>query len=92
VGDAFGGDCPAVGCFDLGHLPNAGQKANRLINLVNLVPYSSLEQEFIEPFKENYHVVGTPTLLILLAGQEKARLLGLGDQKTIRDFVSEFLK
>jgi hypothetical protein len=91
VGDAFGGDCPAVGCFDLGHLPNPGQKANRLIKLVNLVPYS-LEQEFIEPFKENYHVVGTPTLFILLAGQEKARLLGLADQKTIMDFVSEFLK
>jgi hypothetical protein len=51
-----------------------------------------LEQEFMEPFKENYHVVGTPTLLILLAGQEKAHLLGLADQKTIMDFVSKFLK
>jgi hypothetical protein len=27
----------------------------------NELSVGALEQEFIEPFKENYHVVGTPT-------------------------------
>jgi hypothetical protein len=38
VWDAFGGDWPAVGFFELCHFPNPGQKAKNLTNIVNPLP------------------------------------------------------
>jgi len=35
----------AVGCFDLSHLPNFGQKAKRLIKIVNTVPLNTFGEE-----------------------------------------------
>lgn len=46
-----------------------------------------LEEEFIAPFKERYHVIGTPTFLIMVAGKERKRLLGLVDEKTLISFI-----
>jgi hypothetical protein len=39
IGGAFGGGGSAVRCFDLGYLPNSGEKAKALIKLVNPVIY-----------------------------------------------------
>ena len=49
-----------------------------------------LQEEFIEAFKKNYGVLGTPTFLILVEGKEKRRLLGLADHETITAFISDF--
>lgn len=46
-----------------------------------------LEEEFIEAFKFNYNILGTPTFLILKNGKEKKRLLGLTDLKTLTEFI-----
>jgi len=48
-----------------------------------------LEEEFIEAFKKNYGVVGTPTFLVLVEGKERGRMLGLADQETLTDLVSQ---
>ena len=48
-----------------------------------------LEEEFIEAFKKNYGVIGTPTYLILIGGKERGRMLGLADQETLTDLVSQ---
>jgi thioredoxin-like negative regulator of GroEL len=49
-----------------------------------------LEEEFIGAFKENYRIVGTPTFLILVEGKERSRMLGLADQETLTDLISQF--
>ena len=46
-----------------------------------------LKEDFIEAFKEQYQIVGTPTFLILVKGKEKKRLLGVIDEKTLADFI-----
>jgi thioredoxin-like negative regulator of GroEL len=46
-----------------------------------------LQEEFIEAFKKQYGVLGTPTFLILVEGKEKRRLLGLADYETITAFI-----
>jgi len=48
-----------------------------------------LEEEFIEAFKKNYNVVGTPTFLLLVEGKERARMLGLTDQETLMGLISQ---
>jgi thioredoxin-like negative regulator of GroEL len=47
-----------------------------------------LEEEFIEAFKKNFGILGTPTFLILVEGKERRRWLGLADQKTLTDLIS----
>ena len=47
-----------------------------------------LQEEFIEAFKKNYGVIGTPTFLILVEGKERSRILGLADQKMLTDLIS----
>ena len=47
-----------------------------------------LEEEFIEAFKKNYGVIGTPTFLLLIEGKERGRMLGLADQKMLTDLIS----
>ena len=47
-----------------------------------------LEEEFIEAFKKNYEILGTPTFLILVEGKERRRWLGLADQETLTDLIS----
>jgi len=47
-----------------------------------------LQEEFIEAFKKNYEILGTPTFLILVEGKERRRWLGLADQETLTDLIS----
>ncbi len=46
-----------------------------------------LEEDFIEPFKKNYCIVGTPTFLLLVEGREMGRMLGLADQDTLKRLI-----
>jgi len=48
-----------------------------------------LEEEFIEVFKKNYRVVGTPTFLLLVKGKERARILGLADPEMLTGLISQ---
>jgi thioredoxin-like negative regulator of GroEL len=50
-----------------------------------------LQEEFIESFRENYGVLGTPTFLILKEGKEKRRLLGHADQETLMELIQSCL-
>ncbi len=47
-----------------------------------------LEEDFIEPFKKNYCIVGTPTFLLLVEGREMGRMLGLTDQEALTNLIS----
>lgn len=46
-----------------------------------------LEDTFSTAFKKYYKVVGTPTFLILSAGKERSRFLGLADEKSLKEFL-----
>lgn len=48
-----------------------------------------VDESFIGMFKKRYHVLGTPTFLILSQGREKNRSLGLADEQTITALISE---
>jgi hypothetical protein len=48
----------------------------------------AMGEEFIEAFKRNYGVVGTPPFLILVEGKERARMLGLADEGVLTDLIS----
>jgi hypothetical protein len=48
-----------------------------------------LEEGLIEAFKKNYSVVGTPTFLLLVEGEERARLLGLADREMLTGLISQ---
>jgi hypothetical protein len=48
-----------------------------------------LEEEFIEAFKKNYSVGGTPTFLLLVEGKERGRMLGLADQEMLTRLISQ---
>ncbi|MRR18013.1 MAG: hypothetical protein EG826_16315 [Deltaproteobacteria bacterium] len=54
------------------------------------------EEAFLEVFKKNLHIVGTPTFLILKQGKEIARVWGESDRETliqaVRDTASKVLK
>jgi thioredoxin-like negative regulator of GroEL len=49
-----------------------------------------LEDEFIERFRQDLGIRGTPTFLILVHGKERGRMLGLADHESLADFISEF--
>jgi thioredoxin-like negative regulator of GroEL len=48
-----------------------------------------LEEEFIESFKKNYGVIGTPTFLLLVEGKERGRMLGLADYQMLTNLISQ---
>jgi thioredoxin-like negative regulator of GroEL len=48
-----------------------------------------LEEEFIEAFKKNYGVIGTPTFLLLVEGKERGRMLGLADHEMLTNLISQ---
>ena len=48
-----------------------------------------LEEEFIGPFSEKFGVKGSPTYLLFVRGQEKGRMLGRADLKTLQKFLLE---
>jgi thioredoxin-like negative regulator of GroEL len=48
-----------------------------------------LEEEFIEAFKKNYRVIGTPTFLLLVEGKERGRMLGLADYQMLTNLISQ---
>ena len=47
-----------------------------------------LQEEFIEAFKKNYEILGTPTFLILVEGKERGRMLGLADLEMLTVLIS----
>ena len=47
-----------------------------------------LEEAFIETFKKNLQITGTPTFLLMEHGKEKGRMIGLADQQALADFVA----
>lgn len=51
-----------------------------------------IDEEFIGVFKQKFNIKGTPTFLIFVKGQEKSRMLGEGDQKTLKEFLLRTLK
>jgi thioredoxin-like negative regulator of GroEL len=51
-----------------------------------------LEEDFIEAFKNNYRILGTPTFLILVEGKERGRMLGLADQETLTDLIVHYYR
>jgi hypothetical protein len=46
-----------------------------------------LAEAFTESFKQKFGIDGTPTFLIFFEGQEKNRMLGLADCRTLESFV-----
>jgi len=47
-----------------------------------------LHEEFIEAFKKDYEILGTPTFLILVEGKERSRMLGLADHQMLTNLIS----
>jgi hypothetical protein len=47
-----------------------------------------LEEAFIETFKRNLQITGTPTFLLMAHGKEIGRMIGLADQQALADFVA----
>ena len=58
----------------------------------DLLKFGRLEESFLAAFKKKYKVIGTPTYLILLKGEERNRFLGLTDEKDLTDFILSSLK
>ncbi len=50
-----------------------------------------LQEEFIEAFRRNYTVLGTPTYLVLVEGKEIKRHLGIADHETLTAFIDGLL-
>jgi hypothetical protein len=50
-----------------------------------------IEDEFIDTFKKEFNVIGTPTFIIFLDGVEEARMLGQLEKKTLEDFLLRIL-
>ena len=48
-----------------------------------------LQEEFIEAFKKNYEILGTPTFLILVEGKERRRWLGLANHRMLTTLISQ---
>ena len=49
-----------------------------------------LGDPFVDQFKKELNITGTPTFLIFFEGKEVNRKLGLGDLKSLEDFIHEF--
>jgi thioredoxin-like negative regulator of GroEL len=49
-----------------------------------------LEHEFIERFRQDLGIRGTPTYLLLVQGKEMGRMLGLADEESLTKFISEY--
>lgn len=45
------------------------------------------DEAFIEVFKRDLHITGTPTILILNRGKEISRVLGMTDGRTLNEIV-----
>ena len=50
-----------------------------------------LKEDFHGVFSKKYGVKGSPTFMIFIEGEEKGRMLGQADQKTLTDFLLETL-
>jgi len=57
----------------------------------SLIKVGLLEDAYIETFKTNLHIHGTPTYLIMIQGEEKNRMIGLTDLEALTAFVSSHL-
>jgi hypothetical protein len=47
-----------------------------------------LEEAFLDTFKKNLQITGTPTFLIMFQGKEQSRMIGLADRQSLADFVA----
>ncbi|MDD5169226.1 MAG: hypothetical protein PHN75_10435 [Syntrophales bacterium] len=47
------------------------------------------EDAFIEVFKKNLHIIGTPTILILRQGKEIARVFGISDREPLTEVIRQ---
>lgn len=47
-----------------------------------------LEEAFIDTFKKNLQITGTPTFLYMEKGMEKSRMIGLADQQSLVAFIA----
>lgn len=50
-----------------------------------------LKEDLHGAFSKKYGVKGSPTFLIFVEGEEKSRMLGQANQKTLTDFLLETL-
>jgi len=53
----------------------------------NNIKVGLLEEAYIETFKANLHIHGTPTYLLMVQGKEKNRIIGLTDMETLTTFI-----
>ena len=53
----------------------------------HIIKVGLLEEAYIETFKTNFSIHGTPTYLIMIQGKEKNRMIGLTDLETLTDFI-----
>lgn len=51
----------------------------------------SLEEDFINGFKEMYGIKGTPVFLLFHRGEEKGRMLGLADKERLETFLDRYV-
>ena len=49
------------------------------------------EENFIDVFKEDFSIVGTPTFLVLKNGREVARSLGVADLDALKKLIDQCL-
>ena len=47
------------------------------------------DEAFIEVFKRDLHITGTPTILILNRGKEISRVLGITDDRSLNEIILE---
>ncbi|MBR9982764.1 MAG: thioredoxin family protein [Desulfatitalea sp.] len=57
-------------------------------SLQNELKVGLLEEAFIDTFKKNLQISGTPTFLFMVKGKEKSRMIGLTDLQALADFVT----
>lgn len=51
-----------------------------------------IEEAYIRTFRNNFNIQGTPTLLMMEAGEEKTRMIGIVNMDTLDRFVAPFIK
>lgn len=47
-----------------------------------------LDEAFIDTFKKNLQISGTPTFLLMVKGKEQGRMIGLADLQMLSDFIA----
>lgn len=53
----------------------------------NEIKVGLIEETYIDTFKGNLNIRGTPTYLLMVKGEEKNRLIGLTDKEALEAFI-----